>query len=199
MPRWQVQLAIKLSVPPLTAGPSGGRRLHYQLSLRWTTRRATHLGQVLTGRVSDCLMTIQVHPKSVSEDASFSYVRHNGWSRPIHFFQIIGWTLYFLFGLVNFLLLVPNFANPAVVLSLISFNLAIYSMHFVFNVIAASVNPIDDNVLSNHKTALKPRKFDRSTHKHVIENQFCYICESQVGSKSKHCSLCNKCVSNFDQ
>lgn len=146
------------------------------------------------------LMTIQVYPKT-GPDETFTYVRHNGWSRPIHFFQVIGWTLYFVFGLINLLLLVPNFGSLQVVLSLASFNLLIYLLHFAFNVTAATIDPIDDNVLSSHsqsKGKLKPRKFDRSTHKHVIENQFCYICESQVASKSKHCSLCNKCVSDFD-
>lgn len=145
-------------------------------------------------------MTIQVYPKSGPEE-SFTYVRHNGWSRPIHFFQIIGWTLYFLFGFINLLLLVPNFDSTEVVLFLASFNLTIYLLHFAFNITAASIDPIDDNVLLTHRQSdskLKPRQFDRSAHKHVIENQFCYICESQVASKSKHCSLCNKCVASFD-
>ncbi|KAG9509167.1 putative palmitoyltransferase ZDHHC11B, partial [Fragariocoptes setiger] len=28
--------------------------------------------------------------------------------------------------------------------------------------------------------------------------QFCYLCNANVGARTKHCSDCNKCVSNFD-
>lgn len=143
-------------------------------------------------------MTIQVHPKTSAEE-SLNYVRNNGWTRPIHFFQVIGWSLYIIFGVLNFILLIPNVSYSCISVLLLIFNLIIYLMHFTFHMIAVTINPIDDNVLLKHKSAnLKPQKFDRSIHKHVIENQFCYICESQVGAKSKHCSLCNKCVSDFD-
>ena len=143
-------------------------------------------------------MTIQVHPKSAVVDP-FAYVRHNGWCRPVHYFQVIGWILYLLFGLINFVLLIPNVGNECISVSLFIVNLFIYVTHFVFQVIATTINPIDEHVLRQHDNHLRqPRKFDRTHHKHVIENQFCYICESQVGVKSKHCSLCNKCVSDFD-
>jgi len=40
--------------------------------------------------------------------------------------------------------------------------------------------------------------FDRTKHLHVIENSYCYICQTEVSSRSKHCSSCNKCVADFD-
>nr|XP_025126549.1 probable palmitoyltransferase ZDHHC11B isoform X2 [Bubalus bubalis] len=40
--------------------------------------------------------------------------------------------------------------------------------------------------------------FDRSKHPHVIQNQYCHLCEVTVSAKAKHCSACNKCVSGFD-
>lgn len=144
-------------------------------------------------------MTIQIHPRAPEPDNPESiFVRYNGWTRPYHYFQLIGWSLYIIFGLLNFILLIPNFTNIYVSVPMLAFNAILYLSHFVCHLIAASINPIDQNVLQKYNNNLKPQKFDRSKHKHVIENQFCYICESQVGAKSKHCSLCNKCVSDFD-
>nr|XP_012593142.1 probable palmitoyltransferase ZDHHC11 isoform X2 [Microcebus murinus]XP_012593143.1 probable palmitoyltransferase ZDHHC11 isoform X2 [Microcebus murinus] len=40
--------------------------------------------------------------------------------------------------------------------------------------------------------------FDRTKHQHVIEDQYCHLCEVTVGAKSKHCKMCNKCVTGFD-
>ncbi|KAH9421194.1 hypothetical protein DERP_010135 [Dermatophagoides pteronyssinus] len=165
-------------------------------------------------------MTIQIHPKtpdhqnqnhqSISPTTTFNqqqqeeFVRYNGWNRPFHYFQLIGWTIFIVFGFINFLLLIPNISSIMDnVLPLFGINLFIYLLHFFTNIITSSINPIDDYVLEkyrrlNNNQRLKPKKFDRNKHKHVIENQFCYICESIVNKKSKHCSLCNKCVSNFD-
>lgn len=181
-------------------------------------------------------MTIQIHPKdenhhqqqhsiSINPTTNFDnqqqqeFVRYNGWNRPFHYYQLIGWTIYILFGFINFFLLIPNisFTSPSsssmidnyLLPFLLLFNLFIYLIHFFTHIIASTINPIDDNVLAkyfdhhhqhnnNNNNQLKPKKFDRNKHAHVIENQFCYICESIVGVKSKHCSLCNKCIENFD-
>ncbi|UXI17855.1 E3 ubiquitin-protein ligase [Sarcoptes scabiei] len=141
------------------------------------------------------------HPTpTVNEDCNESeFVRENGWNRPFHNFQIVGWTIYLVFGLINFILLIPNTSSIDYAMPLMMFNLVIYFLHFVSHIVASTINPIDDRVLErNRNISHRPKKFDRSKHQHVIENQFCYICESMVGAKSKHCSLCNKCVSNFD-
>ncbi|KAH7638528.1 hypothetical protein HUG17_2561 [Dermatophagoides farinae] len=179
-------------------------------------------------------MTIQIHPKenqnhqsSILLDTTTTtttkttnnqqqqqqqqqqqeFVRYNGWNRPFHYFQLIGWTIYIVFGFINFLLFIPNMSssidhhnNHNNVLPFLIYNLFIYLMHFFTHIIASTINPIDNNVLAKYseQKQLKPKKFDRNKHEHVIENQFCYICESNVDMKSKHCSICNKCVSNFD-
>lgn len=136
--------------------------------------------------------------KLATESDHNTYVRTNGWSRPRHYFQTTGWACFGLFAGINLVLLVPNLKLSICTAPLVlAFNLALVVLHIIFNLVATSINPIDDQVLAT-RTQLKPAKFDRSKHEHVIENQFCYICESMVGAKSKHCSLCNKCVADFD-
>ena len=42
-------------------------------------------------------------------------------------------------------------------------------------------------------------EFDRTRHLHVIENGRCHLCNITTSSKrTKHCSVCNKCVGRFD-
>ena len=46
--------------------------------------------------------------------------------------------------------------------------------------IATSINPADDNSLHRNNDQ-KPRPvFNRSLHKHVIEQGYCHICEVNV-------------------
>lgn len=68
-------------------------------------------------------------------------------------------------------------------------NAVIFLIHFVIHLLSISCNPADDNVLVKYagKSPRTLRAFDRSKHSHVIENQFCYICEVTVKPKSKHC------------
>lgn len=81
-------------------------------------------------------------------------------------------------------------------------NALVFVTHFVIHAFSVTCNPADDSVIRRYasldKQKVKPHAFDRSKHEHVIENQFCYICEVLVAPKSKHCSVCNKCVSHFD-
>lgn len=60
-----------------------------------------------------------------------------------------------------------------------------------------SIDPADYNVRAKSYKGPLP-EFDRTKHAHVIENCHCYLCEVDVGPKSKHCSACNKCVASFD-
>lgn len=139
-----------------------------------------------------------VNAKATTESDYNTYVRTNGWSRPRHYFQTTGWACFGLFAALNLVLLVPNLKlSPCTAPLVLALNLTLVVLHITFNLVATSINPIDDQVLAT-RTQLRPAKFDRTKHEHVIENQFCYICESLVGAKSKHCSLCNKCVADFD-
>lgn len=69
--------------------------------------------------------------------------------------------------------------------------------HLFVHLTAVSIDPADYNVRAKSYKGPVP-VFDRSKHAHVIENCHCYLCEVDVGPKSKHCSACNKCVASFD-
>ncbi|XP_061613079.1 palmitoyltransferase ZDHHC1 isoform X3 [Phyllopteryx taeniolatus] len=73
----------------------------------------------------------------------------------------------------------------------------ILACHLCAHVTAVSVDPADRNVRAKSLRGPLP-VFDRSERAHVIENCHCYLCQVDVGPKSKHCSACNKCVANFD-
>ena len=127
------------------------------------------------------------------------FIRLNGWTYPFHWLQLVAWLFYLLMCLVAFTFVVPTLPNTELRISMMVVASTVLVAHFITHIIAVNINPADDSVvdkLAERKD--RPTKFDRNRHSHVIENQFCYICETGVGPKSKHCSVCNKCVSDFD-
>ncbi|XP_022652804.1 uncharacterized protein LOC111246827 isoform X1 [Varroa destructor] len=124
------------------------------------------------------------------------WFRRNGFSLPLHPFQLLAWCLLSVFVFLYYSALIPNVQDGPKRLwltVLMSISLAI---HIFSHLISSAINPADYNVLA--KNFAGRGTFDRSKHKHVIENQYCYICETKVGAKSKHCSACNKCIGEFD-
>ncbi|OQR70703.1 hypothetical protein BIW11_01639 [Tropilaelaps mercedesae] len=124
------------------------------------------------------------------------WFRRNGFSLPLHPFQVLAWCLLTVFVLLYYSALIPNVQDGpkrCLLTMLMALSLGIH----VFSLLVSSaINPADYNVLA--KNFAGRGTFDRSKHKHVIENQYCYICETKVGAKSKHCSACNKCIGEFD-
>lgn len=124
--------------------------------------------------------------------------RKNGWTWPPHPFQVIAWIV--IAYLATFLYLT---AAPSLVPSLEYTNYAVFSLifavHLIVHLLACSVNPADVEVIRKMDEGIEEvATFDRSKHRHVIENCHCHICEVDVSIKSKHCSACNKCVAVFD-
>uniref|UniRef100_A0A8B9GSA2 Palmitoyltransferase n=1 Tax=Amazona collaria TaxID=241587 RepID=A0A8B9GSA2_9PSIT len=121
----------------------------------------------------------------------------NGWSWPLHIFQITGWLLCLFFALVGFGILVPLLPRhwlPAGYI--VSFGVC-FIYHLVVHLTAVSIDPADANVRA--KNYLGPlATFNRNQHAHVIENHHCHVCDVNVSAKSKHCGTCNKCVCGFD-
>ena len=133
------------------------------------------------------------------------FVRRNGLSLPLHPLQVLAWIFLIFFSVSYFLFMVPRMPSLEAKWIAGVINALILVTHLIIHALSVSCNPADDSVIRRYSSStlesqqkLKPQTFDRSKHHHVIENQFCYICEVLVGPKSKHCSVCNKCVSQFD-
>ncbi|XP_064611907.1 palmitoyltransferase ZDHHC1-like [Liolophura sinensis] len=121
--------------------------------------------------------------------------RRNGWSLPPHPLQFISWGCVSFFAIIYFTTIVPGLPVEWQPAGYIIQGLASLA-HIITHLVATSINPADASVLK--KLSNRPGRFDRNRHRHVIENQHCYLCDVNVGPRSKHCSACNKCVSDFD-
>ncbi|XP_062922853.1 palmitoyltransferase ZDHHC1-like isoform X5 [Mobula hypostoma] len=120
----------------------------------------------------------------------------NGWSWPPHPYQILTWSAYLYFLIVVVGVLIPLLPRHWIPAGYIYFGAA-FTWHLGFYVIAATVDPADDNVRLKRRKKLPP-VFRCRTHKPVLQNRYCLLCEVDVGYRSKHCKQCNKCVCNFD-
>ncbi|NXK56085.1 ZDHC1 palmitoyltransferase, partial [Chauna torquata] len=138
-------------------------------------------------------------PENLSEalpEVQVQCARRNGWSWPLHPFQIIAWLLYLFFALVGFGILVPLLPLHWLPAGYICPGVC-FIYHLVVHLTAVSIDPADANV--REKNYLGPlATFNRNQHAHVIENHHCHVCDVNVGAKSKHCGTCNKCVCGFD-
>ncbi|XP_062273155.1 palmitoyltransferase ZDHHC1 isoform X2 [Scomber scombrus] len=122
--------------------------------------------------------------------------RTNGWSWPPHPFQLLAWMLYLYFAVTALGVFVPLLPPHWIPAGYICTGI-LFVCHLCVHIMAVSIDPADHSVRSKSHRGPIPA-FDRSKHTHVIENCHCYLCQVDVGPKSKHCSSCNKCVANFD-
>uniref|UniRef100_UPI00398EE7CB palmitoyltransferase ZDHHC11 isoform X1 n=2 Tax=Pristiophorus japonicus TaxID=55135 RepID=UPI00398EE7CB len=123
--------------------------------------------------------------------------RVNGWTLPLHSFQLIAWVLYFYLAIVAFGIYIPMlpYVWKYVGYAIIG---VLFVYHFIVHLVAVSIDPADKNVRNRKNYNTPMPTLDRAKHPHVIQNQHCYLCEVDVGMKAKHCSTCNKCISGFD-
>ncbi|GFQ72919.1 probable palmitoyltransferase ZDHHC11 [Trichonephila clavata] len=157
--------------------------------------RALMPPQNIIVHVRDNLQKMAICLKVSKERKQWS--RQNGWSLPLHPLQISAWVFLVMFAILYFGVLVPNMPEGPWQISAYIINGSVFIFHIVIHLISVSLNPADINVRAKANKGPLPT-FDRSKHSHVIENEYCNICEVKVGKKSKHCSACNKCVSEFD-
>ncbi|KAI6202750.1 hypothetical protein M3Y94_00476600 [Aphelenchoides besseyi] len=113
--------------------------------------------------------------------------RRNGWSLPINPLQVVSWVVIILLNLFTLIISLPLPGHPTVPL--------IFAIAFVWITFcilyATSTDPGTGN-------SVVPVAFDRSLHSHVIEKNFCNICQINVQKGTKHCRRCNKCIDGFD-
>ncbi|XP_038177252.2 palmitoyltransferase ZDHHC11-like [Arvicola amphibius] len=128
--------------------------------------------------------------------------RVNGWSPPLHSFQAISWTTSLVMFVAAFGIFIPflprSWKYAAYVVSFVLLMGGLSLFHLIVHLVATTIDPADTNVRLKKDYSEPVPTFDRSKHTHVIQNQYCNLCEVTVSKKAKHCSSCNKCVSGFD-
>eukprot|EP00094_Tigriopus_californicus_P010234 TCALIF_09873-PA protein Name:"Similar to Zdhhc11 Probable palmitoyltransferase ZDHHC11 (Mus musculus)" AED:0.13 eAED:0.13 QI:0/0/0/0.33/1/1/3/0/436 len=123
--------------------------------------------------------------------------RVHGFQLPLHPQQVMAWGFLAFFIAFTFGILIPSLRSDAHLTLYIVFGV-LYSLHLLFHTVSIVLDPADPNL--RHREDHQPvPEFDRAKHNHVIENGRCHLCNITISSqRTKHCSVCNKCVSVFD-
>ncbi|XP_017046177.1 uncharacterized protein LOC108091471 [Drosophila ficusphila] len=124
--------------------------------------------------------------------------RLHGLQLPLHPLQLFGWLVLLLFGVASYWVLIPAFHAPfqGPLYGLIT---GLYLVHIASHLTALLTDPADKELRRVHRNDRIVPEFDRTKHSHVIENGRCHLCNIRTSSsRTKHCSVCNKCVGKFD-
>ncbi|XP_012161611.1 uncharacterized protein LOC101451482 [Ceratitis capitata] len=124
--------------------------------------------------------------------------RLHGLQLPLHPLQVFGWLVLILFGIATFCVLIPSFTSEiqGPLYGLVG---GLFIAHVVSHLTALLTDPADRELQRVHRNDRIVPEFDRNKHAHVIENGRCHLCNIRTSSqRTKHCSVCNKCVGKFD-
>lgn len=103
--------------------------------------------------------------------------RTNGFSWPPDKAQLFSWIVILYFSLSTFASLCLSLATPWIYI-FYAISAIVMLTHITLNIVVMLVNPGEEAAL---KRKIVPQNdFDRTKHKHVIENQFCNICQIVV-------------------
>lgn len=123
--------------------------------------------------------------------------RINGLQLPLHPLQVSGWVALFGFAVSTYFVLIPAL-HPDLQKPLYIIVSGLYLIHGCSHITALLIDPSDSELRKQSIKRIVP-EFDRTKHAHVIENGRCHLCNIKTtNSRTKHCSVCNKCVSHFD-
>merc|ERR1712029_696954 len=114
--------------------------------------------------------------------------------------QVIAWLVLFYFAIASFGAVIPYFDYDALTWALLHvLHGVVYAAFTACHVASTLLDPAVPSLRRNNKKGEPVPKFDRAKHNHVIENGRCHLCEIAIaGPRTKHCSVCNKCVDVFD-
>lgn len=126
--------------------------------------------------------------------------RVHGLQLPLHPQQVIGWVLLIVVftGTFVVLLTAPPPLPADLRVALTPLFATLFLLHALTHLTVLLLDPADPEVRAQPANQVVP-EFDRALHRHVIENGRCHLCNITTrGQRTKHCSVCNKCVPRFD-
>lgn len=122
--------------------------------------------------------------------------RTHGLQAPLHCQQVLGWLVFSTTGVLNFAILVKLQLDELQLFSQILYGI-LYVSHIISHLYALLLDPSEGELRKLKVDNVA--EFDRRVHGHVIENGRCHLCNIDTSSRrTKHCSICNKCVDHFD-
>ncbi|XP_026744703.1 probable palmitoyltransferase ZDHHC11B [Trichoplusia ni] len=122
--------------------------------------------------------------------------RLHGLQLPLNYQQVIGWLVFIATGSLNFFILIEIQKDTLRTIILVIF-IVLYILHVSSHLTASLIDPSEEELRSLEVNNVP--EFNRDVHAHVIENGRCHLCNINTSStRTKHCSICNKCVDNFD-
>lgn len=122
--------------------------------------------------------------------------RIHGLQLPLNYLQVLGWMVFVITTLLNFVILVQIQFDDLKFASIVIFTL-LYIFHVVSHLTALLLDPSESDLRKQEVNTVP--EFDRTIHAHVIENGRCHLCNiNTTDKKTKHCGICNKCVYHFD-
>lgn len=160
--------------------------------------------ETATPAISEVSINSRTYPKrwiSFQDNLASNYLsrgrRLHGLQFPLHPLQLSGWAALIVFGFSTFFVVIPAL-HPDLQQPLVGIVSGLYVIHGCAHLAALLLDPADAE-LRKHSSARIVPEFDRSKHAHVIENGRCHLCNIKTTNyRTKHCSVCNKCVGQFD-
>lgn len=126
------------------------------------------------------------------------YRRIHGLQLPLHPLQVIGWLVLIVIFSGTFTILTTPLLLPDLSFALLLLFSALFIVHVLTHLTVLLLDPADPQLRARPNDKIVP-EFDRNKHQHVIENGRCHLCNITThGRRTKHCSICNKCVPRFD-
>uniref|UniRef100_F7B576 Uncharacterized protein n=2 Tax=Equus TaxID=9789 RepID=F7B576_HORSE len=105
--------------------------------------------------------------------------RVNGWSKPLHSFQAAAWIMFLVLAFASFFIFIPLLPQEWKYIAYIVTG-GLFFFHFIVHLIAMSLDPAEDSVRLKKSYTEPLPTFDRSKHAHVIQNQYCHLCQVPV-------------------
>ncbi|KAB5557796.1 hypothetical protein DKX38_008705 [Salix brachista] len=136
--------------------------------------------------------------------------RRNGWQLPVHTFQIVAVTVFFLLSVAFYSFFAPFLGKDIYEYVAIGVYSVLALSVFILYARCTAIDPADPGILleadetAGHKSENNTDLPDCRKDEDILPQEsgeealFCTLCNAEVRKFSKHCRSCDKCVDGFD-